>query len=83
MTNDEIISGLKDLEREVKTHIQGDEDFDKVFKYDIEVLRAARIKVLNEKHGYWMGTVCTACGSSVSFWYECGYCPVCGAKMDG
>ncbi len=34
------------------------------------------------KHGEWMGTVCTACGESTSFYYDCHYCPQCGAKMD-
>ena len=34
-------------------------------------------------HGKWMGTVCTACGESVSFYYDCDYCPRCGVKMDG
>lgn len=35
------------------------------------------------KYGRWMGTVCSACGSSVSFYFDCDYCPVCGARMDG
>lgn len=33
-------------------------------------------------HGQWFGTVCTACGESTSFYYDCNYCPYCGAKMD-
>lgn len=33
--------------------------------------------------GHWFGTVCTACGESTSFYYDCNYCPYCGAKMDG
>ena len=33
-------------------------------------------------HGRWAGTVCTACGESTSFYYDCNYCPWCGAKMD-
>ncbi len=33
-------------------------------------------------HGRWFGTVCTACGESTSFYYDCAYCPNCGAKMD-
>ena len=33
-------------------------------------------------HGIWFGTVCTACGESTSFYYNCAYCPWCGAKMD-
>lgn len=34
------------------------------------------------KHGRWMGTVCSACGESFSEYYDCNYCPNCGAKMD-
>ena len=33
-------------------------------------------------HGRWMGTVCSACGGSTSYYYDCDYCPHCGAKMD-
>ena len=33
-------------------------------------------------HGKWMGTVCSECGASVSFYYDCDYCPQCGARMD-
>lgn len=35
------------------------------------------------RHGEWFGTVCSACGESTSFYYDCDYCPKCGAKMDG
>ncbi len=35
------------------------------------------------RHGEWFGTVCSACGESTSFYYDCDYCPRCGAKMDG
>ena len=34
------------------------------------------------RHGKWMGTVCSACGASVSFYYDCDYCPCCGARMN-
>ena len=33
-------------------------------------------------HGEWCGSVCSACGESTSYWYNCSYCPNCGAKMD-
>lgn len=33
-------------------------------------------------HGEWFGTVCSACGESTSFSYDCKYCPNCGAKME-
>lgn len=35
------------------------------------------------RHGKWFGTVCSACGESTSNYYDCEYCPHCGAKMDG
>lgn len=41
----------------------------------IEALKAQR-------HGVWFGTVCSCCGKSTSFYYDCNYCPNCGAKMD-
>jgi hypothetical protein len=34
------------------------------------------------RFGKWMGTVCTACGESTSNYYDCDYCPHCGARMD-
>lgn len=33
------------------------------------------------KHGRWMGTVCSACGESFSEYYDCKFCPNCGARM--
>lgn len=36
-----------------------------------------------ERHGEWFGTVCSMCGGSTSWYYDCDYCPQCGAKMDG
>ena len=35
------------------------------------------------KTGIWMGSVCSACGNSTSFYYDCDYCPKCGADMRG
>lgn len=35
------------------------------------------------RHGKWFGTVCTNCGESTSDYYDCDYCPHCGARMDG
>lgn len=34
-----------------------------------------------QKHGKWMGSVCSECGNSTSFYYDCDYCPNCGADM--
>ena len=40
------------------------------------------IEALKERpHGEWFGTVCTNCGESTSFYYDCNYCPQCGADM--
>lgn len=33
--------------------------------------------------GEWCGTVCSNCGASISFYYDCNFCPNCGAKMKG
>ena len=33
-------------------------------------------------HGKWMGTVCSVCGESTSNYYDCDYCPHCGARME-
>ena len=35
------------------------------------------------KHGEWMGTVCSCCGGSTVDYYDCDFCPKCGAIMDG
>ena len=35
------------------------------------------------KTGIWMGSVCSECGNSTSFYYDCDYCPNCGADMRG
>ena len=34
-----------------------------------------------QKTGMWIGTVCSACGSSVANYYDCDYCPKCGVRM--
>lgn len=38
--------------------------------------------VTAKRHGTWFGTVCSYCGESTSFYYNCKYCPNCGAKME-
>lgn len=38
---------------------------------------------VKRKNGMWMGTVCSTCGESTSFYFDCKYCPHCGAEMDG
>lgn len=32
--------------------------------------------------GQWHGTVCSVCGESTPFYFDCKYCPSCGAKME-
>lgn len=39
-------------------------------------------KEISQKTGKWFGTVCSACGESTSFYYDCDYCPWCGARME-
>ncbi len=46
--------------------------------FSVELLPSAP-----QKTGWWAGTVCTACGESTSDYYNCDYCPRCGAKMEG
>ena len=43
---------------------------------------APTIDAVPVRHGKWMGTVCSACGESTSNYYDCDYCPHCGARMD-
>ena len=43
---------------------------------------APAVDVPDKNVGKWMGTVCSACGESTSFSYDCKYCPKCGAKME-
>ena len=35
-----------------------------------------------EQTGHWFGSVCTVCGESTSFYYDCQFCPKCGARME-
>ena len=37
----------------------------------------------DRKQGIWMGSVCSACGQSTPNYYDCEYCPHCGAEMRG
>lgn len=48
---------------------------------ELEAFPAADVAPV--RHGNWFGTVCSACGESTSFYYDCNFCPNCGAKMDG
>lgn len=65
------------------------ESFAKAYnKYPPEAYQAINetIKILQEperKHGEWMGTVCSCCGKSTVDYYDCDFCPKCGAIMNG
>lgn len=48
----------------------------------LSLIRRLPAVQLEEKTGQWFGTVCSACGESTSFYYDCYYCPNCGAKME-
>lgn len=48
----------------------------------LEPLKNTAVDAEPVRHGKWMGTVCSECGASVSFYYDCDYCPCCGARMD-
>ena len=49
---------------------------------DMKALLVLRdLKEEERPHGEWFGTVCTNCGESTSFYYDCNYCPQCGADM--
>lgn len=46
-----------------------------------QVISLPAADVVEVKHGEWQGTVCSMCGASVSNYYDCDFCPKCGAKM--
>ena len=46
------------------------------------VLNAPTIEP-ERKKGEWFGTVCSACGADVPEYFDCDYCPKCGADMRG
>lgn len=49
-----------------------------------DVIRAQPAADVQEvTHGEWCGTVCSNCTASISDYYDCDYCPRCGARMDG
>lgn len=52
-------------------------------KYDALGAAISALKEPDRKHGEWMGTVCSCCGKSIVDYYDCDFCPKCGAIMDG
>ena len=50
--------------------------------YD-EIKRLIEQAQEERKTGHWAGSVCTACGESTSDWFDCDFCPHCGAEMEG
>lgn len=59
-----------------------DVDFDRTDHITFHTKHGKEVEFTKVKHGKWMGTVCTACGESTSNYYDCDYCPHCGARMD-
>lgn len=51
------------------------------WQYDMATIEA--MPVIDRPKGEWMGTVCSNCGESTSFYYDCKFCPNCGADMRG
>lgn len=81
IATDVLYSGLKNLCEKYNISFGGESSG---FGKDLsELPKNIATDVAPVIHGKWMGTVCTACGTSVSFYFDCNYCPVCGAKMDG
>ncbi len=82
MTREEALKTLEDLM--VEGFIVGDTIFP-LQDEEAEALGVA-IDALQEperKHGEWMGTVCSCCGGSTVDYYDCDFCPKCGAIMGG
>ena len=48
-----------------------------------EVKRLIEKAQEDRKTGRWFGTVCSACGESTSDYFDCAFCPHCGAEMEG
>lgn len=70
----------KDQETWMESDIPPIEDL--VVSIMMTIQEQPTIDAVPVKHGKWMGTVCSACGESTSFYYDCDYCPHCGARMD-
>lgn len=73
-----------------KAALQGDirptlkPDGDNILKIIADIINAQpAVDVQEVMHGKWIGTVCSFCGESTSNYYDCNYCPHCGARMDG
>lgn len=76
---------LKDTFRIIisECKIEGDNEGANIFRDVIDIIDEIQPDdVAPVRHGRWMGTVCSACGGSTSYYYDCDYCPHCGAKMD-
>lgn len=79
-----------------KTKPEGHRDFEPIVYVVLDTLVSDRSEILRfalkdveiiddeskeVKHGEWQGTVCSMCGASVSNYYDCDFCPKCGANM--
>ena len=77
----EVIKKLEELDtRLMRGHYYDECEGLAMAKAIVNGVPAADVKTV--VHGQWFGTVCTACGESTSFYYDCAYCPQCGAEMD-
>lgn len=70
------------ISREEAVRALGDAHF-KNYGNAIMVIQTLPSAESKRKTGKWMGSVCSECGNSTSFYYDCDYCPNCGARMEG
>lgn len=76
----DLIERQAAIEAVEKTMVDMLEDY---LCYDVvTVLKSMPSAETKRKTGIWMGSVCSECGNSTSFYYDCDYCPNCGAKME-
>ena len=80
--NDDVISRQAVIEELHRYFFVGFES-DKYWNSTHVLQAIANVPSVPQKTGWWAGTVCTACGESTSDYYNCNYCPRCGAKMEG
>lgn len=78
---DALIKSLNEWNKEHYTDTFTGDDATSEFDYMINQMDEIE-KIERRRHGVWAGTVCSCCGESTSFYYDCKYCPNCGAKMD-
>lgn len=70
--NESCYCGFDETEKELKPRLNFRPAWCPLVESDIQPV----------KFGEWHGTVCTVCGGSTSDYYDCKFCPKCGAKME-